>query len=69
MLNKVSQYHSEKENIEDLSHEQAQECCKMLKAITLAIVSKIDDKLIEKSVLLSQDVLQSEIFRKQAKWP
>lgn len=44
MLNKVSQYHSEKENIEDLSYEQAQECCKMLKAITLVIVSKIDDK-------------------------
>lgn len=44
MLNKVSQYCSEKDNIEDLSPEQAQECCKMLKAITLVIVSKIDDK-------------------------
>lgn len=44
MLNKVSQYCSEKDNIEDLSPEQAQECCKMLKAITSVIVSKIDDK-------------------------
>lgn len=44
ILNEVSQYYSEKENIEDLSHEQAQEWCKMLKAITLVIVSKTDDK-------------------------
>lgn len=44
MLDKVSQYHSEKENIEDLSDEQAQECFKMLKAITLVIDSRTDDK-------------------------